>query len=85
MLLMDAVVCNVIYVDRAIEEDRLVRAQPDQVDGQDGASQAFESSSVEENVKVLLHIFKESESSFTHWHRLSLPCPPPLPALLNSL
>lgn len=59
--MMDAVACNVIYVDRHIQQDRLVRAPSDQLDGQDDALQAFETPSVEENVKVLLNIFGESK------------------------
>lgn len=48
---MDSTICNVIYVDRAVRQERLIRPSDDK------PLDALESPSLEENVSLLLDVF----------------------------
>jgi 3',5'-cyclic-nucleotide phosphodiesterase len=79
---MDYAACNVVYVDRAAKEDKLVRRDDvipsvssidisDQVDGQ--AHSRRHSFTLEENLQTLLATFSEGMSTMPSALRLA-PC-----------
>lgn len=63
MLLMDSVVCNVVYVDRDVREDRVVTAEEMKRDALDGTSNVpvLETPCLTENINILLGMFNSSK------------------------
>lgn len=54
---MDDVLCNLIYVDRSVQKDRLIYAPvpgSDGLDGFDEAAQGCETNTLRDNVALLL-------------------------------
>lgn len=73
---MDATLCNVIYVDDAIQEDRVFHARSangaprqqliEEVESEIPAT-AWESKTLEENICLLADVFGDGRSFFS-WH-----------------
>lgn len=69
---MDATLCNVVYVDNTIQQDRLFRARPpvdthilDPTDQPDTIPETWESRTLEENVSLLADVFGDGVFSFS--------------------
>jgi hypothetical protein len=60
---MENATCHVIYVNRKVREDRLIRAQSKPLEISNGVALDGESGDVGENLQVLLEAFNDGTSA----------------------